>query len=65
MLASEELHLVAGRDPRYFCKKGNGMLAREQILEIDHYCAEHKMSLEARIDEIGVPHHRKHPTKYI
>ena len=34
------------------------MLTREQILEIDHYCAEHKMSLEARMDEIGVPHHQ-------
>lgn len=29
------------------------MLTREQILEIDHYCAEHKMSLVARMDEIG------------
>ena len=34
------------------------MLTREQILEIGHYCAEHKMSLEARMDEIGVPHHQ-------
>ena len=34
------------------------MLTREQILEINHYCAEHKMSLEARMDEIGVPHHQ-------
>ena len=34
------------------------MLTREQILEIDHYYAEHKMSLEARMDEIGVPHHQ-------
>ena len=30
------------------------MLTREQILEIDHYCAEHKMSLEARMDEISI-----------
>ena len=34
------------------------MLTREQILEINHYCAEHMMSLEARMDEIGVPHHQ-------
>ena len=34
------------------------MLTREQILEIDRYCAEHKMGLEARMDEIGVPHHQ-------
>lgn len=49
--SDEQYHIY---DHQY---KGKTMLTREQILA-DHYCAEHKMSLEARMDEIGVPHHQ-------
>ena len=34
------------------------MLTREQILEIESYCAEHKMEREARKDELGIPYHQ-------
>ena len=49
---------MAGFKPGYLCKNVLDMLTREQILEIDRYCAEHKVRLEARIDEIGVPRHQ-------
>ena len=34
------------------------MLTREQILEIDSYCSEHKMAHEVRLDELGIPRHQ-------
>ena len=52
------MHIVAGRDPRYICKKFRDMLTREQILEIDTYCAEHKVSQNVRLDELNIPRHQ-------
>lgn len=34
------------------------MLTREQILEIDSYCAEHKVSCQSRLDELQIPRHQ-------
>lgn len=34
------------------------MLTREQILEIDRYCSEHKMTLERYFEEKGVSRHQ-------
>ena len=34
------------------------MLTREQILEIDTYCAEHKVTQNARLEELGIPRHQ-------
>ena len=34
------------------------MLTREQILEIDAYCAEHKVPYYERLDELGIARHR-------
>ena len=34
------------------------MLTREQILEIDTYCAEHKVSQNVRLDELNIPRHQ-------
>lgn len=34
------------------------MLPREQILEIDIYCAEHKVSQQSYLDEHGIPRHQ-------
>ena len=34
------------------------MLTREQILEIDTYCAEHKVPQSVRLDELNIPRHQ-------
>ena len=34
------------------------MLTREQILEIDSYCAEHRVSCQSRLDELQIPRHQ-------
>jgi hypothetical protein len=34
------------------------MLTREQIIEIDTYCAEHKVTQDARLVELGIPRHQ-------
>lgn len=34
------------------------MLTREQILEIDQYCQEHKVSQQSRLDELGIGRHQ-------
>lgn len=52
------MHLVARKDPGYFCKKVTGMLTREQILEIDQYCQEHKVSQQQRLNELGIGRHQ-------
>ena len=49
------MHIVAWRDPRYICIKRNLMMTREEILEIDQYCQEHKMSYRKRLDELHIP----------
>ena len=54
MLQSEQLHIVAGSDPRYFCKKVIAMLTREQVLEVQSYCAEHRISQKARLEELNI-----------
>ena len=38
------MHIVAGRHPRYFCKKIRIMLTREEIEQIGRECAEQKMT---------------------
>ncbi|MCR5709671.1 MAG: hypothetical protein K6G79_04230, partial [Bacteroidales bacterium] len=50
--------IVARRDPGYLCKKVTGMLTREQILEIDAFCAEHGVSCQSRLDELQIPRHQ-------
>jgi len=52
------VHLVAGRDPGYICKKFIDMLTREQILEIETYCAEHKVPYYERLDNLGIARHQ-------
>ena len=49
------MHIVAGSDARYFCKKGKLMMTREEILSIEEYCAEHKISHKKRLEELGIP----------
>jgi hypothetical protein len=34
------------------------MLTREQILEIDTFCAEHGVSCQSRLDELQIPRHQ-------
>ena len=34
------------------------MLTREQILEIDSFCAEHGVSFQSRLDELQIPRHQ-------
>ena len=53
--ASDELHIVAGRDPGYICKKVMHMMTREEILSIDQYCQKHKMNYRERLDELDIP----------
>lgn len=48
------MHIVVRRDPEYFCKKDRGMLTREQILAVQTYCSEHKVSLESRLGELKI-----------
>ena len=52
------MHIVAWISPRYFCKKSTSMLTREQILEIDRYCSEHKVTLERYFEEHDVSRHQ-------
>lgn len=39
------------------------MLTREQILEIESYCAEHKVSQQSRLDELQIPRHQFYRSK--
>lgn len=39
-------------------QKSKEMLTREQILEIDQYCQEHKVSQQSRLDELGIGRHQ-------
>ena len=39
-------------------QKVKGMLTREQILEIDSYCAEHGVTCQSRLDELQIPRHQ-------
>ena len=52
------MHIVVWILPRYFCKKATDMLTREQILEIDRYCSEHKVTLERYFEEHKVSRHQ-------
>ena len=36
-------------------KKGKYMMTREEILSIEEYCAEHKISHKKRLEELGIP----------
>ena len=61
------MHIVAGSDARYFCiKKGKLMMTREEILSIEEYCVEHKISHKKRLEELGIPfwHFYKAKQKY-
>ena len=50
------MHIVAGSDARYFCiKKEKLMITREEILSIEEYRAEHKISHKKRREELGIP----------
>ena len=39
------------------------MLTREQILEIESYCAEHKVSQQTRLEELHIPRHQFYRSK--
>ena len=50
------MHIVAGSDCSLLLhKKGKLMMTREEILSIEEYCAEHKISLKKRLEELGIP----------
>lgn len=50
------MHIVAGSDARYICiKKGKRMMTREEILSIEEYCTEHKISHKRRLEELEIP----------
>ena len=39
------------------------MLTREQILEIESYCTEHKVSQQTRLEELRIPRHQFYRSK--
>ena len=38
-----------------FAQKRNFMMTREEILSIEEYCAEHKVSHRKRLEELDIP----------
>ncbi len=52
------MHIVAGRHPRYFCKKIRIMLTREEIEQIGRECAEQKMTLRNYLARKGIAPHQ-------
>ncbi len=52
------MHILVWILPRYFCKKATDMLTREQILEIDRYCSEHKVTLDRYFEKHNVSRHQ-------
>ncbi len=52
------MHIVASISLGYLCKKVRDMLTREQILEIDSYCAEHGVTCQSRLEELRIPRHQ-------
>ena len=50
------MHIVVRVIPGYFCiKKGKLMMTREEVLSIEEYCAEHKISHKKHLEELGIP----------
>ncbi len=50
------MHIVACLEARYICVKiEKRMMTREEILSIEEYCAEHKISHKKRLEELGIP----------
>ena len=50
------MHIVVRIVPGYFCiKKEKLMMTREEVLSIEEYCAEHKISHKKRLEELGIP----------
>ena len=49
------MHIVAGSDARYLHKKEKLMMTREEVLSIEEYCAEHKISHKKRLEELEIP----------
>ena len=49
-----------------FAQKRNFMMTREEILSIEEYCAEHKVSHKKRLEELDIPfwHFYKAKKKY-
>ena len=49
-----------------FAQKRNFMMTREEILSIEEYCAEHKVSHRKRLEELDIPfwHFYKAKKKY-
>ncbi len=40
------------------------MMTREEILAIDQYCQEHKVSIQKRLNELGIPFWRFYKAKH-
>ena len=50
------MHIVAGISPGYICiKNGKDMMTREEIIEIEQYCSDHKVGKKSRLAELGIP----------
>lgn len=49
------MHIVAWRESGYLCKKSKHMMTREEVLSIEDYCAEHKISHKKRLEELEIP----------
>ena len=50
------MHIVVRIVPGYFCiKKEKLMMTREEVLSIEEYCAEHKISHKKRLEELEIP----------
>ena len=56
--ASDKMHIVAGRDPRYFCKNRDLMMTREEIAAIDRECEEQHISQQEYLDSHGIARHQ-------
>ena len=60
------MHIVACNNACYLCAKTEVMMTREEILSIEEYCAEHKVSHRKRLEELNIPfwHFYKAKKKY-
>ena len=52
------MHIVAGRDPRYFCKNRDLMMTREEIAAIDRECEEQHISQQDYLESHEIAKHQ-------
>ena len=52
------MHIVACREPGYFCKKSKFMMTREEIAAIDRECEEQHISQQEYLEKHGIAKHQ-------